>query len=133
MTNALVHIASTGTFKVPPLSVAVRAGHFVFVSGTPGYDKDGRISDDFGAQFDQAVATLEEVLKLAGSSVRALVKVNVLLTRLQDVDEMNRRYAPAFGPAPYPARTTAIVLSLPDPRMLIEIECVALAGSAAGP
>ena len=126
--TTLSHIASTGTFKVPPLSVAVRAGNMVFVSGTPGYHKDGRIDEDFGAQFDQAVATLEEVLALAGSSMRGLVKVNVLLTRLQDVEEMNCRYAVAFGPAPYPARTTAVVLSLPDPRMLIEIECVALAG-----
>ena len=131
MTNALAHIASTGTFKTPPLSVAVRAGNLVFVSGTPGYDKEGRISSEFGAQFDQAVATLDEVLQLAGSSTRSLVKVNVLLTRLHHVEEMNRRYAAAFGPAPYPARTTAIVLSLPDPRMLIEIECVALAIGAA--
>ncbi len=127
MTTVLSHIASTGSFKVPPLSVAVRTGNMVFVSGTPGYHKDGRIDSDFGAQFDQAIITLEEVLALAGSSMRALVKVNVLLTRLQDVQEMNRRYTIAFGPAPYPARTTAVVLSLPDPRMLIEIECVAVA------
>ena len=131
MTKAPTHISSTGTFKTPPLSVAVRAGKLVFVSGTPGYDKEGRISSDFGAQFDQAVATLDEVLQLAGSSMRSLVKVNVLLTRLNDVEEMNRRYGLAFGPAPYPARTTAVVLSLPDPRMLIEIECVALADGAA--
>ena len=131
MTKALTHIASTGTFKTPPLSVAVRAGNLVFVSGTPGYDKEGRISSDFGAQFDQAVATPDEVLQLAGSSMRSLVKVNVLLTRLNDIEEMNRRYGLAFGPAPYPARTTAVVLSLPDPRMLIEIECVALADGAA--
>ena len=127
MTTKLTHIASTGTFKVPPLSVAVRAGDMVFVSGTPGYHKDGRIDSNFGAQFDQAVVTLEEILALAGSSLQSIVKVNVLLTRLQDVEEMNRRYALAFGPAPYPARTTAVVLSLPDPRMLIEIECVAVA------
>ena len=127
MTTALTHIASTGSFKVPPLSVAVRAGNLVFVSGTPGYHKDGRIDSDFGAQFDQAVATLEEILALAGSSMQAMVKVNVLLTRLQDVEKMNRRYALAFGSGPYPARTTAVVLSLPDPRMLIEIECVAVA------
>ena len=131
MTNALSYIAPTGTFKMPPISSAARAGDLVFVSGTPGYDKEGRISSDFGAQFDQAVATLDEVLQLAGSSMRSLVKVNVLLTRLHDVEEMNRRYAIAFGPAPYPARTTAVVLSLPDPRMLIEIECVALATGAA--
>ena len=56
---------------------------------------------------------------------KSLVKVNMLLTRQADVAEMNRRYAEAFGPAPYPARTTCVVASLPDPRMLLEIECVA--------
>jgi len=30
------------------------------------------------------------------------------------------------------ARTTAVVLSLPDPRMLIEIECVAMTLAATG-
>ena len=58
-----------------------------------------------------------------------LVKVNVLLTRASDVAAMNALYAGAFGPAPYPARTTCVVQQLPDPKMLIEIEGVAsLAG-----
>ena len=38
---------------------------------------------------------------------------------------MNVLYASAFGPAPYPARTTCVVQALPDPKMLIEIEGVA--------
>jgi enamine deaminase RidA (YjgF/YER057c/UK114 family) len=38
---------------------------------------------------------------------------------------MNRLYADAFGPAPYPARTTCVVHALPNPQMLIEIEGVA--------
>jgi enamine deaminase RidA (YjgF/YER057c/UK114 family) len=54
-----------------------------------------------------------------------LAKVNVLLTRAADVAAMNVLYASAFGPPPYPARTTCVVQALPDPRMLIEIECVA--------
>ena len=34
MTNTLTHIESAGIFNMPPLSVAVRAGNMVFVSGT---------------------------------------------------------------------------------------------------
>jgi enamine deaminase RidA (YjgF/YER057c/UK114 family) len=42
---------------------------------------------------------------------------------------MNALYAGAFGPAPYPARTTRVVQALPGPEMLIEVVCVAsLAG-----
>lgn len=125
------HIVSPGRFKVPPLSAAARVGDLLFVSGTPGYHDDGSIDEgDFGKQFDQAVVTLKKVLELGGASMRSLVKVNMLLTRQEDVAEMNRRYAEAFGPvAPYPARTTCVVASLPDPRMLLEIEGVALVTS----
>ena len=116
-------------FKMPPLSVAARVGDLLFVSGTPGYYADGRIDEgDFGKQFDQAVVTLRQILERGGASMRSLVKVNMLLTRQSDVAEMNRRYAEAFGPAPYPARTTCVVAMLPDPRMLLEIECVAAVG-----
>jgi len=65
------------------------------------------------------------VLKDAGTDISHLVKVNVLLTRASDVAPMNALYAEAFGPPPYPARTTCVVQALPNPAMLIEIECVA--------
>ncbi len=121
------HIPSPGTFKVPPLSAGARVGDLLFVSGTPGYYDDGRIDEgDFGKQFDQAVVAMKKILEQGGASTRSLVKVNMLLTRQSDVAEMNKRYAEAFGPAPYPARTTCVVASLPDPRMLLEIEAVAL-------
>ena len=123
--NDIQHIASPGSFKTPPLSAATRFGDLLFISATPGYYADGSIDEDeFDKQFDQAVAALRQVLVAAGGSMRSLLKVNVLLTRQQDVVSMNLRYAEAFGPAPYPARTTSIVMSLPDPRMLLEIECV---------
>lgn len=128
--HALTHIPSPGRFKTPPLSGATRYGALLFVSGTPGYHADGRIDEgDFGAQFDQAMAVLAQLLDAGGSSLRAVLKVNVLLTRLEDVAAMNERYARAFGAGPYPARTTAVVASLPDPRMLVEIECVAAAAA----
>ena len=62
------------------------------------------------------------LLDKAGATFRDLVKLDVLLS---DVAAMNVLYASAFGPAPYPARTTCVVQALPDPRMLIEIEGVA--------
>jgi len=71
------------------------------------------------------VKNIKRVLDEAGVTFRELVKVNVLLTRASDVAAMNALYASAFGPAPYPARTTCVVQALPDPKMLIEIEAVA--------
>jgi 2-iminobutanoate/2-iminopropanoate deaminase len=128
----ITHIPSPGRFKTPPLSGATRFGNLLFVSGTPGYHDDGRIDEgDFDAQFDQAMAVLVRLLHAGGSTLGAVLKVNVLLVRAEDVSAMNARYAEAFGAGPYPARTTSVVLSLPDPRMLVEIECTAVATSAA--
>jgi enamine deaminase RidA (YjgF/YER057c/UK114 family) len=109
----------------PPLSFGARVGDLLFVSGIPGFDADGAIPDGFEAQFGFVVKNIKRVLDEAGATFRDLVKVNVLLTRASDVAPMNALYASAFGPAPYPARTTCVVQALPNPKMLIEIECVA--------
>jgi enamine deaminase RidA (YjgF/YER057c/UK114 family) len=127
--SKIQHFAPPPGIKAPPLSFAARTGDLLFVSGIPGFDDKGVLADGFEAQFGFVVANLRRVLDEAGASFRDLVKVNVLLTRPTDVSTMNALYASAFGPPPYPARTTCVVQALPDPKMLIEIECVAsLAG-----
>jgi enamine deaminase RidA (YjgF/YER057c/UK114 family) len=106
-------------------SYATRVGDLLFVSGIPGFDGNGKLSDDFATQLGFVAATIKRILAEAGTDMHRLVKVNVLLTRASDVAPMNKLYADAFGPPPYPARTTCVVQALPDPAMLIEIECVA--------
>jgi 2-iminobutanoate/2-iminopropanoate deaminase len=119
------HFPPPAGIKAPPLSFAVRTGDLLFISGIPGFDADGGLPEGFEAQFGNVVRNIKRVLEEAGGSVHDLVKVNVLLTRASDVATMNALYAGAFGPPPYPARTTCVVHALPDPRMLIEIEGVA--------
>ena len=119
------HFAPPPHVKAPPLSFATRAGDLLFVSGIPGFDAAGALPDGFEAQFANVVVNIKRVLDEAGAGIRDLVKVNVLLTRASDVAAMNALYASAFGPAPYPARTTCVVQALPQPKMLIEIEGVA--------
>ena len=119
------HFAAPAGLTTPPLSFATRTGDLLFVSGIPGFDADGTIPDSFEAQFGFVVRNIKRVLDEAGATFRDLVKVNVLLTRAADVAPMNKLYVAAFGPAPFPARTTCVVQALPDPKMLIEIECVA--------
>src|SRR3954465_4629989 len=125
---AIQHFAPPAHIKAPPLSFATRIGDLLFVSGIPGFDEKGALPDGFEAQFGFVVHNIKPVLGEAGASLRDLVKVNVLLTRASDVAAMNALYASAFGPAPYPARTTCVVQALPDPKMLIEIEAVASLG-----
>src|ERR1700737_20676 len=109
------HFAAPAGLTTPPLSFAARVGDLLFVSGIPGFDADGAIPDGFEAQFGFVVKNIKRVLDEAGATFRDLVKVNGLLPPA----------ASACGPAPYPARTTCVVQALPNPKMLIEIECVA--------
>jgi enamine deaminase RidA (YjgF/YER057c/UK114 family) len=119
------HFPPPPGIKAPPLSFATRVGNLLFISGIPGFDERRGLPEGFEAQFGNVVKNMKRVLDEAGASFRDLAKVNVLLTRASDVAPMNAMYAGAFGPAPYPARTTCVVQALPDPKMLIEIEAVA--------
>jgi enamine deaminase RidA (YjgF/YER057c/UK114 family) len=109
------HFPPPPGIKAPPLSFAARTGDLLYISGIPGFDEKRELPDSF--------EDIKRVLDEAGGSFRYLV--NVLLTRASDVALMNALYAGAFGPAPYPARTTCVVVALPDPKMLIEIDAVA--------
>lgn len=119
------HFPAPAGIKAPPLSFAAKSGDLLFISGIPGFDAQGNLPDKFEAQFANVVTNIKAILDQAGVTFRDLVKVNVLLTRASDVAAMNALYASAFGPAPYPARTTCVVVALPNPAMLIEIEAVA--------
>ena len=121
----ITHFPPPPGVKAPPLSYAAKVGDLLFVSGIPGFDDTGKLPDDFATQFGFVAATIKHILKDAGTDTAHLVKVNVLLTRAADVAPMNALYAEVFGPPPFPARTTCVVAQLPDPKMLIEIECIA--------
>src|ERR1700692_4292738 len=108
------HFAAPAGLTAPPLSFATRVGDLLFVSGIPGFDENGALPDGFEAQFGFVVANLKRVFDEAGATFRALVQVTVLLTRAADVATMNALYAGAFGPPPYPARTTCVVQALPN-------------------
>lgn len=128
--TSIKHFLPPAGIQAPPLSFAARVGDLLFVSGIPGFDDTGALPEGFEAQFARVVFNLRRVLTEAGADFPNLVKVNVLLTRASDVAQMNTLYAAAFGPPPYPARTTCVVQALPNPAMLLEIECVASLASS---
>ena len=130
MAAPLDYVFPEGQHRVAaPLSPAVKAGNMIFVSGIPAYDAAGKLAvGDFPAQMRQTMANIAGILAAAGAAWDRVAKVNVLLTRREDFPEMNRIYAEHFPEGKYPARTTAIVYSLPRPDFLLEIECVAVLG-----
>lgn len=114
-----------GTPPRVPLSPAVKVGNLVFLSGMPAFYGDRQIArNDFPAQMHQVMKNIQAVLAAAGTSLDRVVKVNVILVRKSDWDDMNRIYREYFKEGNFPARTT-IVCDLANPDFLLEIECVA--------
>ena len=120
----ITHYPAPAGVSAPPLSFATRVGDLLFVSGIPGFDEAGELPEGFDGQFLRVIHNLQAVIAAAGGEWSRIAKVNVLVTRAADVPRMNILYANAFV-APYPARTTCVVKALPNPHMLLEIECVA--------
>ena len=108
-----------------PLSHAVRVGNLVFVSGTTPFKPGTRdMAPDFAGQMHQVMANIKVILEEAGTTLDSVAKMNVILTRIEDFDEMNAIYRTYFRADDYPARTT-IEARMAVPGMLLEIECVA--------
>lgn len=89
-----------------PLSPAVRAGDFVYVSGQVPVDAQGHIVDGgIEAQTRQVFANLEAALALAGAALADVCKANVWLEDARDFGAFNRVYMGYF-PGGKPARST---------------------------
>ena len=111
-----------GTSHVP-LSPAVRAGDFVYVSGQVPVDGNGKIIDGgVGAQTTKVLENISAVLALAGCELSDVVKTTVWLKQAEDFAEFNAAYAPFFPKDP-PARSTAESRLMID--ILVEIEAIA--------
>ena len=90
-----------GTSHVP-LSPAVRAGDFVFVSGQVPVGKDGKIVEGgIGAQTTKVLENVSAALGLAGCTMSDIVKTTVWLKRAEDFPEFQRRLRAVLpeGPA----------------------------------
>lgn len=109
------------------ISLGIRVGHLVFVSGQAAVDEHGDSlgGADFDAQARQAFANLATVLRNAGSGLEHVVKVTILVTDMAVIGQVIELRREFFTP-PYPADTIAQVASLARPEWQIEIEAVAV-------
>ena len=99
-----------------PLSPAVRAGDFVFVSGQVPVDTTGVVvSGGIEAQTRQVLENVKAALALVGATLDDVVKTTVWLEDARDFGGMNKIYATYFSKAP-PARSTA------ESRLMIDIK-----------
>lgn len=105
-----------------PLSPAVRAGDFVFVSGQVPVVDGEIVGDDVATQTRQVLKNVAAVLEMAGCALSDVVKTTVWLKHAEDFAEFNKAYAESF-PSDPPARSTAESRLMIDIR--VEIEAVA--------
>lgn len=99
---------------IGPYSQAVKTGLVVFLSGQIGLDPVTKelVGGDFGAQVRQAFRNLDAVARASGGSLADAVKLTLFLTDLSKFAQANEIMA-ELVPAPFPARSTVGVASLP--------------------
>ena len=107
-----------------PLSPAVRAGDFVFVSGQVPTDDNGAIVwGNVETQTRVVMEKLKTALGYAGGSLADVVKTTVYLVDARDFVGFNGVYSSYFEPGRRPARTTVQSVLMLDIR--VEIDAIA--------
>lgn len=109
---------------VAPLSPAIIANGFVFVSGTVGREPlTNKLPEGIEAQTRQTLENIKVILEEAGSSLDRVVRVGVYLRDVDDWSAMNEIYR-LFFPNNPPARST--IQAPVHGEYKIEIDCIAL-------
>jgi len=104
-------------FSGQPVSMVVRGGDFLFVSGLTAVDLQSgeRMQGTTASETRQILTNLKQLLDAAGSSLDKVVKVTIYMADLTELMAMNEVFSRYF-PVDPPARTT--------------FQCVALVGGA---
>jgi 2-iminobutanoate/2-iminopropanoate deaminase len=110
-----------GTSHVP-LSPAVRAGDYVFVSGQVPVIEGRVVEGGIAAETRAVLENVRAALSLAGCEMSDVVKTTVWLRDRADFAAFNATYAEFFPQDP-PARSTAEARLMID--IAVEIEAVA--------
>ena len=99
---------------IGPYSQAVRSGNTVYFSGQIPLDPatGNLIEGDISVQAQRAFDNLKAVAEAAGGSLAQIVRLGLYLTDLGQIAAVNAEMQEYFA-APYPARSTIGVASLP--------------------
>jgi len=130
MTGKFINPESLGAPSGFSHGVLIDAGaKLLFIAGQIAWDSQQRIvSDDFVAQFDQALANVLAVVTAAGGRADQIVRLVVYVTDKQEyrqrTREVGEHYRARMGKH-FPTMVLVEVKSLLDDRAKVEIEGVA--------
>ena len=91
-----------------PFSNMVLDDNYVFLSGLVAADVEAGLAvlGDIRAETGMVMETIKFLLGQVGLDMSAIVRCDVYLTDLSDMDAMNEVYGGFFETGSYPARTT---------------------------
>jgi 2-iminobutanoate/2-iminopropanoate deaminase len=114
-----------GLMKLDAFSHAVKAGDFIYVSGTLGNVGETMDLSPGGTagQTKQTLENIEMILSACGASMQDVVKMNVFLADMDTFADMNAAYVEVIGQAT-PARITVGKAGLAL-GAAVEIDCIA--------
>ena len=109
------------------LCMVVRAGNYIFMRGQTGFTLDGEMVGvgDAGAQADNAMKCVKQLLEEAGGKLEHICKITIYLLDpryREEVYQVIGRHLKGI----YPCSTGLIVQAFARPEMLMEIDVEAV-------
>ncbi len=107
-------------------AVIAGTGQTLYLKGQVALDPDGNVvgEGDMRAQVAQVLKNVSAILASVGGSTSDIVSIQQFTTDIQAFMQCGDIRATYFD-APFPVTTTLEVSSLYDPRLLIEMTCIA--------
>ena len=121
------HINDPGMpIHTAPFSTMVRDDNYVFLSGLVATEMEGgeTVFGDIADETRLVMTTIRRLLASVGLDMEDIVRVDVHLTDLDDMDAMNAIFGPFFAEGKRPARTTTQSAKLAGGSS-VEITCMA--------
>ena len=111
---------------IGPYSQAIKVGDLLFISGQISINPETNefVDSNVEIQTEQVLKNIKAILEAAGSSLKNVIKTNISLRNMRDLDLVNKVYNNYFEDS-LPARSCVEVSNLPK-NARIEIETIAM-------